>query len=210
MMPSHHAHLATTAVRTRSLRGVRPALLVAGVLLLSVAACAKSGPSADSSASAATADSSNGKGAMNGMSGMGSMTGMSGSDTGAMAGMAGMGGDSSGMAGMKGMGGMSGMMGDMQKQMDAMMKVSPAQMKAMMPAHRQMVANLLASMTADMRKMNMSGDAAWTATIDSVRQDLTTMPELSGKEMGAAMPAHHARMMRLMGMHMRMSKKMQM
>ena len=81
-----------------------------------------------------------------------------------------------GMTGMKGMGGMSGMMGDMQKQMDAMMKVSPEQMKAMMPAHRQMVANLLASMPADMRKINMSGDAAWTATIDSVRQDLAQQP----------------------------------
>lgn len=82
-----------------------------------------------------------GMGAMKGMSGMGNTKGMSGSDTGAMAGMAGMSGDSGGMAGMKGMGGMSGMMGDMQKQMDAMMKLSPDQMKAMMPAHRQMAAS---------------------------------------------------------------------
>ena len=208
----HHAHPALSAARAVSgfQCGSRPALLAAGVLLLSVAACAKGGPSADSSSATTKADSSTSMGAMKGMSGMGNMKGMSGSDSGAMAGMAGMSGDSGGMPGMKGMGGMSGMMGDMQKQMDAMMKVNAAQMKAMMPAHRQMAANMLASMTADMRKMNRSGDASWTATIDSVRRDLTTLPELSGKEMVAAMPAHHARMMRLMGMHMSMSRNMKM
>lgn len=206
-MPSHYTHFAAYAVRATVRSGARPALLFAGMLLLSVAACAKGERSADSSASVVAADSSSATSAMNGASGMGNMKGMASGDTGAMAGM---GGDAGGMAGMKGMGEMSGMMGDMQKQMDAMMKVSPEQMKAMMPAHRQMVANALASMTADMRKMNMSGDAAWTATIDSVRRDLATMPDLSGKEMVAAMPAHHARMMRLMGMHMSMSKKMKM
>lgn len=211
-MFSHHAHPALSVARAVCgfRRGSRPALLAAGVLLLSVAACAKGGPSADSSSATTKADSSTGMGAMKGMSGMRKTKGMSGSDTGAMAGMAGMSGDSGGMTGMNGMGGMSGMMGGMQKQMDAMMKISPDQMKAMMPAHRQMAANLLATMTADMRKMNMSGDAAWTATIDSVRRDLATLPELSGKEMVVAMPAHHARMMRLMGMHMSMSRNMKM
>lgn len=203
-MPSHHGSTIPSSAPMRSRSGARTSALAAGVLLLSVAACAKGRPAADSLASATQADSSKS------MSGMGDMKGMSKSDSGAMGGMAGMGGDSGGMAGMKGMGGMSGMMGDMQKQMDAMMKVSPEQMKAMMPAHRQMVANVLAEMTAEMRKMNMSGDAAWTATIDSVRQDLARMPELTGKEMSAAMPTHHARMMRLMAMHARMSKNMKM
>ena len=209
-MLSHHVHPALSVARAECgfRRGLRPALLAAGALLLSVAACAKGGPSADSSSATTKADSSMGMGAMKGMSGMGNTKGMSGSDTGAMAGMAGMSGDAVGMAGMKGMGGMSVMMGGMQKQMDSMMKVNAVQMKSMMPAHRQMAANMLASMTADMRKKNMSGDAAWTATIDSVRRDLATLPELSGKEVLAAMPAHHARMMRLMGMHRSMSRNM--
>ncbi len=168
-----------------------------GVIALSLAACGKDGPAADSSAIAAQAVTSKDTG------GIGNMKGMPMGD---MSGMKGMGSDSAGMKGMSGM----GMMGDMQKQMDAMMKVSPEQMKAMMPAHRQMVANVLADMTAEMRKMNMSGDAAWTAAMDSVRQDLARMPDLSGKEMQDAMPAHHARMMRLMEMHARMSKKMKM
>ena len=90
------------------------------------------------------------------------------------------------------------------------MKLGPEQMRAMMPAHRQMVANMLGEMTAEMRKMNMSGDAAWTTTVDSVRQDLVHMPELSGRELMTAMPAYRARTMRLMEMHRAMSKNMKM
>ncbi len=151
---------------------------------LSLAACGKERPAADSSAVTAKAIPSTQAG------GMGDMKGMPMGDT----------------SGMKGM----GMMGDMQKQMDAMMSSSPDQMKTMMPAHRQMAANMLADMTAEMRKMNTSGDAAWTAAMDSVRQDLIRMPDMNGKEMKDAMPAHHARMMRLMEMHARMSKNMKM
>ena len=109
-----------------------------------------------------------------------------------MGGMKGMsGGDSSAMGGMT-------MMADMQKQMDAMMKASPEQMKAMLPMHRQMAANMLAQMNTQMRTMNMPANAAWTATVDSVRQDLVRLPEQSAQQLKDAVPAHHARMMRLM------------
>jgi hypothetical protein len=47
----------------------------------------------------------------------------------------------------------------------------------------------------------MMPDAQWNATADSLRQDLTRMPEMSAQELEAAMPAHNARMQRLMDMH---------
>jgi hypothetical protein len=201
-MPSNCTHSA--AYRTGAIVhiGARLVLLVAGTMLVSPAACAKDRRSADASAQAGASGRAS---AENGASGMGNMKDMPNNDAMAMARMS---GDSGAMAGMRSMDGMSGMMADVQKQMEAMAKMSPVQMKTLMPEHRQKVANLLASMTADMRTMNMSGDAAWTATIDSVRQDLATMPDQSGREMLAAIPAHHARMMRLMEMHMSMTTKM--
>ncbi len=60
---------------------------------------------------------------------------------------------------------------------------------------------MLAQMNREMREMDMAGDEAWTATVDSLRQDLTRMPEMSRDEMAATMPGHRARMNRLMEMH---------
>lgn len=123
--------------------------------------------------------------------------------------------DSAGMRGMQGMkGGMKGgqmaggMMGGMMDSMPAHMRmmqgVSADQMKAMLPAHRQMVANMLSQLDGEMRKMNMRPDAKWTALADSIRQDLVRMPEMGASEMHAFMPAHGARVMRLMAMHRQM------
>jgi hypothetical protein len=112
-----------------------------------------------------------------------------------------------GMAGMHGM--MSaGMMDSMHTHMRMMDTRSSDRMKAMLPMHRQMVANMLSRMSQDMRSMNMPGDQAWNATADSLRQDLSRMPELSGQELKAMMPAHHARMTRLMQMHRDMMGRM--
>ena len=115
-----------------------------------------------------------------------------------------------GMAGMQGMQGMmsSATMDSMHAEMQKMEGMTADQMAAMLPMHRQMAANVLSRMTADMRSMNMPADAAWTATTDSVRQDLTRLPELSKEQLKQAMPAHHARMMRLMQMHKDMMAKM--
>lgn len=120
----------------------------------------------------------------------------------------GMGG-MSGMNGMPGMGGMSGMGGGMMAQMmprmmthmRMMQGASADSMAAMMPMHRQMVANMLAQMNGEMRGMQMPADARWTATADSLRQDLVRMPELSAPELKAMMPAHLERVKRLMDMH---------
>jgi hypothetical protein len=93
--------------------------------------------------------------------------------------------------------------------MDEMM-ADPDRMMTMMPQHRQMAANMLAQMNREMRDMNMTADESWTATVDSLREDLTRMPEMTPAEMQALMPAHHARMQRLMGMHREMMGEMEM
>lgn len=125
--------------------------------------------------------------------------------------MQGMGGKASGDSGaMAGMSGVSGMMAGMQTQMDAMMKATPEQMRAMVPAHRQMAANMLAQMTTEMRGMTTPASPAWTATVDSVRQDLVRLPEQSAAQLPDAMKGHHARMTRLMQMHGEMMKGMKM
>ena len=83
-------------------------------------------------------------------------------------------------------------------------------MQVMMPMHRQMTANMLSAMNREMRDMNMTVDSAWSATVDSVRQDLVRLPELSGSELRAFMPAHRERVNRLMEMHRSMMADMKM
>ena len=108
-----------------------------------------------------------------------------------------------GMSGTTGMTGMmsAGMMDSMDVHMRMMDTMTGAQMKAMMPAHRQMVANMLAQMNSEMRGMKMTPEARWTALIDSVRQDLVRMPELTPQQCKAMMPAHHDRITLLMRLH---------
>lgn len=112
---------------------------------------------------------------------------------------------------MQGMqGGMSSMMGQMHSHMATMQGASADSIRSMMPMHRQMAANMIAGMNREMQSMNMSGDAAWIATIDSVRQDLIALPELSGAELATFMQGHHRRMMRLMEAHRAMMANMKM
>ena len=120
--------------------------------------------------------------------------------------MPGMGSMDSGMMAGGMMGGAA--MAEMEAHMRMMAGTSADSMQAMLPMHRQMVANMLSRMNGEMRQMNMAGDAAWTATADSLRQDLVRMPELSGQELRDLMPAHHTRMTRLMQMHERMMADM--
>jgi hypothetical protein len=117
-----------------------------------------------------------------------------------------------GMPGMGGMqpGGMMDMMARMQSHMQMMQGMVADSMHAMMPQHRQMVGNMLAQMNREMREMNMATDTAWNATVDSLRQDLTRLPQMSARELHAFMPEHHRRMMSLMEMHRRMMGNMRM
>ncbi|MEX1181981.1 MAG: hypothetical protein WEF86_02015 [Gemmatimonadota bacterium] len=111
------------------------------------------------------------------------------------------------MDGMDGMGGMQSgtMMTQMSSHMEQMRTAGADSMMRMMPDYRQMSANMLSQMNSEMRDMNMEGDARWNATVDSVRQDLARMPDLSVDEMQALVPAHHERMTRLMEMHRTMA-----
>ena len=117
-----------------------------------------------------------------------------------------------GMAGMEGMA--SGQGGDTMEQMRAHMQAmrgaSGDSIMAMLPMHRQMAGNLLARMNREMGQMNMQADAAWTATTDSVRQDLTRMPEMDAAELQAMLPQHEGRLNRLMDMHHAMMGGMKM
>jgi len=182
------------ASQSRSCAGWYRSSIALAVLAVALGACTTKEAGVDTTGAAMRAGS--GDSATAGsvsempMQGMGGMKGMSGGDSSAMGGMT--------------------MMADMQTQMDAMMKASPEQMKAMLPMHRQMAANMLAQMNTKMRTMNMPADVAWTATVDSVRQDLVRLPEQSARQLKDAVPAHHARMMRLMQMHGAMMKGMKM
>ena len=89
-------------------------------------------------------------------------------------------------------------------------RLSGDRLGAALPAHRQAVANALAEMNREMRSMNMAGDAAWTALVDSLRQDLRTMPDLGAGELSAMMPAHRERAGRLARMHREMMGRMKM
>ena len=110
-----------------------------------------------------------------------------------------------GMEGMSGMGGTDAdMMGPIELHMQTMMSSGADSMATMLPMHRQMTANMIAQANREMREMNMTGDAAWTTTVDSLRSDLTRMPDMSAGELQSFMPAHHGRMMRLMEMHREM------
>ena len=93
------------------------------------------------------------------------------------------------------------MMEEMQAHMRTMQGVGGDSLKAMLPMHRQMAANMIAQMNREMRDMNMAADAGWTATIDSLRQDLVRMPEMGGSELQSFVPAHQARLERLIQMH---------
>lgn len=126
-------------------------------------------------------------------------------DTG-MQGMAGM----EGMQGMEGMSGTMGMMQQMQSHMQMMASAPADSLMSMMPMHRQMTANMLAGMNREMQGMNMSGDPAWRATMDSVRRDLTVLPELRGAELRDAVKAHGERLQRLMDSHQAMMQNMKM
>lgn len=116
-----------------------------------------------------------------------------------------------GTAGMPGMASMPGMEGmatggdtataEMRAHMAAMEGVRGDSLMQMAQMHRQMGANMVARFSREMSQMNMPDDPKWRATLDSVRQDLARMPELSAEEMGRTMPAHRARMTRLMEMH---------
>jgi hypothetical protein len=119
-----------------------------------------------------------------------------------------------GMGGMEEMrGGTTGLastqlMTVMDAQIGTMRNATPDSMKAMLPMYRQMLANMIAQIDREMRDMNMTGDAAWNATLDSLRQDLRVMPDLSAQALRDLMPAHSLRVRRVIDTHRSMMGSM--
>lgn len=113
------------------------------------------------------------------------------------------------MGGMRGMQGMAGMsdstmtavMRQHMKSMQSMQSRTPDSLQIVLPEHRQKAANLIAEMNRQMRDMGMAPTAGWNELVDSLRQDLTRMPEIAGPDVQKMMPAHLARMNRLMDLH---------
>jgi hypothetical protein len=103
-------------------------------------------------------------------------------------------GDQTSMRGMQ-------MMPEMRAHMDSMARMSPEQMRSMMPRHEEMSSRMLDAMGLDMRGMNMTPDAAWTSLTDSVRSDLAELPGLSGATLKQRVPGHVQRVRRLMERH---------
>jgi len=112
---------------------------------------------------------------------------------------------------MDGAGGMQGMampgmqmMPMMRAHMDSMTGRSPAAMGNTLARHQEIMSRMLDGMGTDMRRMNMTGDAAWTALTDSVKRDLADLPGLEGEALATQMRAHGERVQRLLAMHERM------
>lgn len=107
------------------------------------------------------------------------------------------------MPGMAHTGGMESerMMAEMRAHMQGMAGAGADSLGRMTAMHRQMTANMLQQMDAEMREMRMSSSAAWSALTDSVRQDLTGMPEVGADELPRFMERHRARVERLMAHH---------
>ncbi len=115
-------------------------------------------------------------------------------------------GTGSAMSGMEGMPGTPGTGGSaMNEQMHAHLRMmddaGTDSMQAALPAHRQLVSNMIAQFNTDMRGMGMASDAAWNATVDSLQQDLTRMQGMSATDLQRVMPTHGARVRRLMESH---------
>ena len=92
-------------------------------------------------------------------------------------------------------------------QLDSLGTMTPAQMLAMMPAHHALATQMMGSMGSVMQGMNMQLDAGWVALSDSVQQDLTAMPGLSGGALQSRMESHIGRMRRMMTMYQGMTRK---
>jgi hypothetical protein len=109
-------------------------------------------------------------------------------------------------AGMQGMSGMKtkGIMEELRTHLQAMHGAAGDSLRAMLPTHRQMAASLLAEMNREMRLMKDGRGARLDRHADSVRQDLVRLPEMGAAELQSAMPAHEARLNRLVGMHQAM------
>lgn len=115
--------------------------------------------------------------------------------------------------GMEGMAGMEGMQqggaaAQLQGHMQMMQTASGEQLKAMLPEHRQLVANTMAQMNREMQGMDMSNNTEWNETVVALRQDLVQLPEMAPEELKGFIPQHQERINKLTEMHRTMMSSM--
>ena len=83
----------------------------------------------------------------------------------------------------------------------ALRRLRGSKLMAALPEHRYLTANLVSQMQMDMRAAQISTARPWDALVDSVLHDLVRLPDESVSGVTAMMPAHRARVARLITMH---------
>ena len=90
------------------------------------------------------------------------------------------------------------MMTEMRSNLGVMEASPGSDIAGMVPAHRQRLEALLSQMATD---VGTRRTAAWTATRDSLRQDLARMQGLGAAQLQSMMDGHARRIRRMMEMH---------
>jgi UDP-N-acetylglucosamine transferase subunit ALG13 len=103
-----------------------------------------------------------------------------------------------------------GMMDQMRQHLQLMAGLRGDSLQVLLPDHRQRVADMLAQMNREMSDMSMTGDTAWNALADSLRDDLARVSDMTAPKLQAFMNEHAARVTRMMQMHRRMMGGMRM
>ena len=94
-----------------------------------------------------------------------------------------------------------GMIHQMRAHTQAMQAASGEEAKARLPAHSELVENMLTEMGREVERGNARYDPAWSAAADSVRSDLTAMSQMPGGALEHFLPEHGRRLTRLMDLH---------
>ena len=82
--------------------------------------------------------------------------------------------------------------------LDSMSAANGDDQRHMLPAHEQLVSDFLTRNDAKMRAMHVKIDPDWLTIIDSVRNDLARMPNMSSEQLHAFFPEHARRVMRIL------------
>lgn len=81
--------------------------------------------------------------------------------------------------------------------LDSMSAANGDAQRHMLPAHEELVSEFLTRNDAKMRAMHVKIDPDWLTVIDSVRNDLARMPNMSSTQLHAFFPEHARRVMRI-------------
>ena len=81
--------------------------------------------------------------------------------------------------------------------LDSMSAADGDAQRHMLSAHEELVSEFLTRNDAKMRAMHVKIDPDWLTVIDSVRNDLARMPNMSSTQLHAFFPEHARRVMRI-------------